>query len=230
MNVVDILIILFILFGAAIGFSKGFTRQLVDTVGTIAIIVLSFMFKGVVSGILYKFMPFFNFSNKFAGITSMNILLYEVIAFVLVFVVLHTVLTILKKTTKWFEKMLNATIILGIPSKILGAVVGLVNNFIFTFIALYFLSLPVFGLDIVSNSTLSNKILNSTPILSNLCDSTLKTFNKLDELMEQYQINPDRIELNQQTIELLIESNVIDKDTVNELIESGKLTNAKIVK
>ena len=48
--------------------------------------------------------------------------------------------------------------------------------------------------------------------------------------MEQYQINPDRIELNQQTIELLIESNVIDKDTVNELIESGKLTNAKIVK
>ena len=79
MNVVDILIILFILFGAAIGFSKGFTRQLVDTVGTIAIIVLSFMFKGVVSGVLYKFMPFFNFSNKFAGITSMNILLYEVI-------------------------------------------------------------------------------------------------------------------------------------------------------
>ena len=230
MNVVDILIILFILFGAAIGFSKGFTRQLVDTVGTIAVIVLSFMFKGLVSSVLYKFMPFFNFSNKFAGITSMNILLYEVISFILVFIILHTVLIILKKTTKWFEKILNATIILGIPSKILGAIVGLVNNFIFTFIVLYFLSLPVFGLNIIHESALSNKILSSTPILSNLCDNTVKAFEKLDVLMEQYQINPDRIGLNQQTIELLIESNVVDKETVNKLIESGKLTNAEIIK
>lgn len=230
MNVVDILIIVFILFGAAIGFSKGFTRQLVDTVGTIAVIVLSFMFKGVVSGILYKFMPFFNFSNKFAGITSMNILLYEVIAFILVFIILNTILVILKKTTKLFEKLLNATIILGIPSKILGALVGVANNFIFTFIALYFLSLPVFGLDIVTNSKLANKILNSTPILSNLCDNTVKSFSELDILMEQYQSNPDRISLNQQTIELLIESKVVDRETVNDLIESGKLTNAEIIK
>lgn len=230
MNVVDILIILFILFGAAVGFSKGFTRQLVDTVGTIAVIVLSFMFKGVVSSTLYKFMPFFNFSNKFAGITSMNILLYEVIAFILVFIILHAVLTILKKTTKWFEKLLNATIILGIPSKILGALVGLVNNFIFAFIILYFLSLPVFGFSVINESKLANKLLNSTPILSNLCDSTVKAFNELDTLMDQYQTNPDRIGLNQQTIELLIESNVVDKDTVNKLIESGKLTNAEIIK
>lgn len=230
MNVVDILIILFIIFGAAIGFAKGFTRQLVDTVGTIAVIVLSFMFKGIVSGILYKFMPFFNFSNKFAGITAMNILLYEVISFILVFIIFSTVLVILKKTTKWFEKILNATIILGIPSKILGAVVGIINNFIFSFIILYFLSLPVFGIKVVSESNLSNKILNSTPVLSNLCDNTVKVFDEFDELLDQYQTNPNRINLNQQTIELLIESKVVDKDTVNELIKSGKLTNAEIIK
>lgn len=230
MNVVDILIILFIIFGAAIGFAKGFTRQLVDTVGTIAVIVLSFMFKGIVSGILYKFMPFFNFSNKFAGITAMNILLYEVISFILVFIIFSTVLAILKKTTKWFEKILNATIILGIPSKILGAVVGIINNFIFSFIILYFLSLPVFGIKVVSESNLSNKILNSTPVLSNLCDNTVKVFDEFDELLDQYQTNPNRINLNQQTIELLIESKVVDKDTVNELIKSGKLTNAEIIK
>ena len=199
MNIIDIIIILLILFGGVIGFKKGFTRQLVDTVGTIAVIILSFLLKGYVSVILYKFLPFFNFTNKFAGITSMNILLYEVIAFVLVFVVLHSVLTILKKTTTVFEKLLNATIILGIPSKILGFFVGLVNNFIFVFIGLYLLNLPVFGLTAIQSSSVSNKILNSTPLLSNICNDTLEVFNEMEVLMEQYQINPNRAELNQKT-------------------------------
>ena len=229
MNIIDIIIILLILFGGVIGFKKGFTRQLVDTVGTIAVIILSFLLKGYVSVILYKFLPFFNFTNKFAGITSMNILLYEVIAFVLVFVVLHSVLTILKKTTTVFEKLLNATIILGIPSKILGFFVGLVNNFIFVFIGLYLLNLPVFGLTAIQSSSVSNKILNSTPLLSNICNDTLEVFNEMEVLMEQYQINPNRAELNQKTLVLLIESNIIDKDTANDLIKRGKLTNATII-
>lgn len=229
MNIIDIIIILLILFGGVIGFKKGFTRQLVDTVGTIAVIILSFLLKGYVSVILYKFLPFFNFTNKFAGITAMNILLYEVIAFVLVFVVLHSVLAVLKKTTTVFEKLLNATIILGIPSKILGFFVGLVNNFIFVFIGLYLLNLPVFGLTAVQSSSVSNKILNSTPLLSNFCNDTLEVFNEMEVLMEQYKINPNRAELNQQTLLMLIESNIIDKETANDLIERGKLTNATII-
>ena len=229
MNIVDVIIILLILFGGVIGFKKGLTRQLVDTVGTIAVIILSFLLKGYVSELLYKFLPFFNFTNKFAGITAMNILLYEVIAFVLVFVVLYAILSVLKATSTIFEKILKATIILGIPSKILGFFVGLVNNFIFVFIGLYLLNLPVFGLSEVQNSNVSNKILNSTPILSSVCNDTLKVLNEMDKLMQQYQTNPNRMELNQQTLLLLIDSNIIDKETVNDLIERGKLTNAQII-
>ena len=229
MNIIDIVIILLILFGGVIGFRKGFTRQLVDTVGSIAVIVLAFLLKGFVSGILYKFLPFFNFSNKFAGITAINILLYEFIAFVLVLIILSSVLAILKKTTTVFEKVLNATIILGIPSKILGFFVGLVNNFIFVFIVLYFLNLPVFSIPMIKESSLSDKILNSTPILSNICNNTLGALRIMDDLMEEYETNPNRIELNQKTLELFIDKKIIDKDTVNDLIESGKLTNAQII-
>ena len=229
MNIVDVIIILLILFGGVIGFKKGLTRQLVDTVGTIAVIILSFLLKGYVSDLLYKFLPFLNFTNKFTGITAMNILLYEVIAFVLVFVVLYAILSVLKATSTIFEKILKATIILGIPSKILGFFVGLVNNFIFVFIGLYLLNLPVFGLSEVQNSNVSNKILNSTPILSSVCNDTLKVLNEMDKLMQQYQTNPNRMELNQQTLLLLIDSNIIDKETVNDLIERGKLTNAQII-
>ncbi len=230
MNIVDAIIILMILFGGVVGLKKGFTRQLVDTVGIIAVIVISFMLKGVVSEFLYKFMPFFNFSNRFAGITSMNILLYEIVSFVLIFAVLSTLLGVLKKTTSLFEKMLNATIILGIPSKILGFFVGLINNFIISFIVLYVLSLPVFGLNLVTESQVTQKILNSTPVLSNICNDSLEVFNEMSKLMDEYKTNPKRADLNQRTINLLIEYDIIEKDTVNKLIKNGKLTNAVIVK
>ena len=230
MNIVDAIIILMILFGGVVGLKKGFTRQLVDTVGIIAVIVISFMLKGVVSEFLYKFMPFFNFSNRFAGITSMNILLYEIVSFVLIFAVLSTLLGVLKKTTSLFEKMLNATIILGIPSKILGFFVGLINNFIISFIVLYVLSLPVFGLNLVTESQVTQKILNSTPVLSNICNDSLEVFNEMSKLMDEYKTNPKRADLNQRTINLLIEYDIIEKATVNKLIKNGKLTNAVIVK
>lgn len=230
MNIVDAIIILMILFGGVVGLKKGFTRQLVDTVGIIAVIVISFMLKGVVSEFLYKFMPFFNFSNRFAGITSMNILLYEIVSFVLIFAVLSTLLGVLKKTTSLFEKMLNATIILGIPSKILGFFAGLINNFIISFIVLYVLSLPVFGLNLVTESQVTQKILNSTPVLSNICNDSLEVFNEMSKLMDEYKTNPKRADLNQRTINLLIEYDIIEKDTVNKLIKNGKLTNAVIVK
>ena len=230
MNIVDVIIVLFVLFGGVVGLKKGFTRQLVDTVGIIAVVVISFLFKGYVSHFLYKFMPFFNFTNRFAGITTMNILLYEIISFVLLFTVLFTILAILKKTTTFFEKLLNATFILGIPSKILGFVIGAINNFVISFIVLFVLTLPVLGVTLVTESNLANKILNSTPLLSNVCNDTVKVFNAMSELVEQYKINPNRAELNQETLLLLIDCDIIDKGTANELIKKGKLTNAEIIK
>ena len=117
MNIVDVVIILVLVLGLVVGAKKGFTRQLVDTVGTIAVIVLSFLLKGYVSSILYKFCPFFHFSGNLEGITSLNLLLYEVVAFFILFIILSSILKVLKLTTNIFEKFLKMTIVLGIPSK-----------------------------------------------------------------------------------------------------------------
>lgn len=229
MNIVDIVIILILLFGAVVGAKKGLTRQLVDTVGTIAIIVLAFLLKSSVSAILYKFFPFFNFSGSLEGLTSLNLLLYEVVAFFFLFVVFSSVLKILKLTTSIFEKLLNMTIILGIPSKILGAIVGVIQNFIFLFVALYFLRLPVFKLEMIKESTLSDKMLNSTPILSSICGDTLSVFKDFDSLLEEYKSEEDRTILNQKTLELLVDKKIVNKDTANKLIEEGKLKNVEVI-
>jgi len=223
MNVVDIVILIFLAFGAVIGFKKGFTNQLVSLVGIFAIIVFSYILKNPVSVFLYNNLPFINFGGIFKDITVINILVYEVIAFFVIFVLLTLVFKILLKVTSLFEKILKWTIILGIPSKILGAVLGIVQNLIYVFIILYILNLPTIEFDIVSDSRVGSTILNKTPILTSVCDKTLKVFNEVGELSKEYENTDNVKEFNQKALNIMIENSIITKENALKLIESGKI-------
>ena len=107
MNIVDVLIILIIVAGGLIGFRKGFTEELVSFVGVILVVVLSFLLKNPVSAFLYEHLPFFNFGGALKGITSLNILLYEIIALLIVMSVLLVILKITTLATRVFEKLLK---------------------------------------------------------------------------------------------------------------------------
>ena len=54
MNIVDIVIVAFLVSGAVIGFVRGFFKQTVMFAGTILAIVLSFILKNPLSMILYE--------------------------------------------------------------------------------------------------------------------------------------------------------------------------------
>ena len=228
MGIVDIIILIFLAFGALLGFKRGFTRQLVSLVGIFVIIVLSFLFKNPVSVFLYNNLPFFNFGGIFKDITVLNILVYEVIAFFIVFFVLTIIFRILVKITNVFEKILKATIILGIPSKILGAILGVVQNLIYTFIVLYILSLPTFNLTIIKDSKVGNLILDKTPILNKIANKTLSVFNQVVELKEEYDTTTNVGEYNQKTLNIMIESGVITQENAKKLIEKGKIKGVTI--
>ena len=45
MNVLDIIIIIFILFGAVLGFKRGFTKELVEAVGFIVVLIIAYLLK-----------------------------------------------------------------------------------------------------------------------------------------------------------------------------------------
>ena len=137
MNIVDLIIIILILFGAVIGFKRGFTKSLVSAVGLIAIVIIAFLLKNPVSTVLYEHLPFFQFGGVIKGVTVLNIALYELLAFIIVLAILGIVLKILMIATSIFERILTLTIILGIPSKILGAIIGALEWFILVFIGLY---------------------------------------------------------------------------------------------
>lgn len=225
MNLVDILIIAFILTGAFVGFKQGFTRSLVNFIGVILVIIFSFLFKNLVSNIFMKIFPFFPFGGVIKGLTVLNIALYEVLAFCFVFTILMLILKVLSKTTKVFENILAFTIILGIPSKILGMIVGIIKNYIIVFFVMYFLAMPNFSsVSIVNSSKFKDPILRSTPFLSGVASDVVTVLDEFKELSLKYKNTSSTNEFNLETLDLFLKYKITTVQTIKDLKESGKIS------
>lgn len=221
MNILDALIIIFLILGIMAGLRRGFIKQIVLLVGLIAILVISFYLKNPVATFLYKHLPFFKFSGIFKGVSILNILIYEVIAFLLVFSVLYLVLRIILKITGLIESLLKATIILGFVSKILGGIVGLIEAYIFIFILLFITTQPFVNLSGVEDSVVASKILEYTPIMSSATRNTRKVIKEISDLSDTYK--KDSKEFNKKSIDLFIKYNIISEENVEYLRQKGKI-------
>lgn len=221
MSVLDIIIIVAILLGAYVGFKRGLTTQLVSTVGVILVVVLAFILKNPVSQFMYENLPFFDFGGLLKGLPVLNIFVYELIAFIITLSLLALILKLILKVTKIFEFLLKITIVLGVPSKILGAIVGMIENFIFVFIVLYILNLPLFDFNL--NSKYKDKILSSTPILSSLVNDSVKVLEEFTELKDKYKDTENSNEFNKETLDLFLKYEVINVESVETLIKKDKL-------
>lgn len=164
--ILSIIILMFLALGIIIGAKRGFTYQLIKMVGTILIVILSFISKDVVANFLQNNFDFVNLDKH------MSILVYKFISFLLVFFILKLLLLLLLKLSKVFEKMLNATIILGVLSKILGGILGFIEYYIYTFIILLILCLPIFKINI-TDSKIAKIIVKDTPLVSRKINGNL---------------------------------------------------------
>ena len=219
----DIIILLVIIMGGIIGFKNGFTKQLVSFIGFFLVVILSFVLKNIVSEFLFGVLPFFKFGGIIKGVTVLNILLYEIIAFLITFGILFLIYKILLKITGLFETILKMTIILGIPSKIMGAIVGMIQYYVWSFIILYIISLPVFNVSFVDNSKYMNIILDKTPILSGVTDNVGSVASEFTELKEKYKNTKSANEFNLEALDILLKNKVTSKQVINNLVSSGKL-------
>lgn len=223
MNIVDITILVIILFGAVLGFKRGFTHELVKAIGSIAVLIVAYFIKNPLSIILYENLPFFNF-GLFKNMEVLNILIYEVIAFAICIVVLHLILKAILMATTLFEKILNATIILGIPSKIAGALIGAIYHYIIVFLGLYVASIIFVDNEYLYDSKYREPILNETPLLSMVIDKSVSVVNEFVELKDKYndkQVSEN--DFNYQAFELFLKYDVITPQSLEKLIESGKV-------
>lgn len=222
MNVFDIGIILLLVMFFIIGFKRGVIKELVSLIGIIIVFILSYWLKGFVGNILCIIFPFF----KFRGLIILNIFLYQAIAFLLVFSVLLSLYVILLKLSKVIQKFVNMTLILWLPSKILGGIVSIIKGWIVLFVVFLVLLIPLRNQSIFIDSALVYKILYETPILSN------STNNFVNGIMEVYSLGEGlskktitNDEVNLKGIDIMLKYNIVDKNTVENLIRIHKLDN-----
>ena len=223
MNIIDIVIIFGLLLGGVAGAKNGFFKQTVVLVGTILCFILSWYFKDFIANFLSYNLPFFNFAGSFEGLTSLNIVLYQLIAFMLLMCLFSAILAVLIKITGVFEKILKFTIILGIPSKILGFIVGVAEAYIILFTILFFVNQPAFNLEIVNESKLATPIVESSPVLSNVVGDMNDAIKDIYSVSKNYHENSDKNAFNKEVVDLLLEHNVIDNEYLNKLREKGKI-------
>jgi len=223
MNLVDIIIIGFIVLGGFIGFRRGVVKEFVSAIGLVLITVLSFILKNPLSILFYENLPFFKFGGVFKGVTVLNIVLYEFIAFLLVFLILMILWKVVLFASSIIQKIINMTIILGFPSKILGFAIGLLEFYFIGFVVLYILTLPIFSVKGVNESSVGNFILNDTPFVSSMVKNNTGFIDEFLGLKDKYKNTESATLFNYETLDLFLKYDIIKVDSVNKLVEKNKL-------
>ena len=221
MNILDALIIVFLIVGIMAGLKRGFVRQTVLLIGLVVVLVVSFYLKNPIAAFMYKHLPFFKFNGIFSGVSVLNILLYELIAFLLVFSILYLILRIIIKITGLIESILKATIILGIVSKLLGGLVGFIEAYIIIFMVVFVATQPFINLSGVDDSIIVPKMLEYTPIMSSATKNTRTVISEISNLADTYK--KDTATFNEEAIKLFVKYNIFTNEKIEYLREKGKI-------
>ena len=222
MNVVDVIIIALLIVGGVAGFKAGVIKKLTDFIGMFVVIILAFYLKNYISVIMYENLPFFNFFGLINGIDALNILLYEVIAFLVIFIALLFVLKVILMLTGLVEKILKATVILSIPSKLLGIVVGVIEMYVYLFLILVIVSLPIFDSSFLKDSKMNNFILNNTPVLSGVSEEIIDIYGDVYNIIDNRK-NKTNEQLNEEILKVLIDKKVVTKESAKKLVDKNKI-------
>ena len=224
LNMLDIILLICFAFGFLIGFKRGIIKQGVFTIGIFLVVFLSFVFKNSLSIILYKHLSFYTV-GILRNYSVLNILLYELISFFILLSVLSLIFIIILKISGIVEKLVRATIILALPSKLLGGILGIIEIYIFSFIILLVINMPIFNIsneELVMNSKLKDKILNNTVLMSNVSKNLVKSIDSVNALIDSDEKLGSK-EFNCKALNIFVKNKIISKDSINYLKNNNKI-------
>lgn len=219
MSIVDILIIIVLILFSIIGFNRGVFKSLVVFLGFIAVIVLSYMFKNTVGDFFVLNLPFFDFGKSFMGVSTLNIIVYQAIALVIMLIIFGLIYKFLVTITGIFEKVLKMTIILGLPSKLLGMVFGFLEGYIVVYVALFILSQPFINFNLINDSKYTSIILKNSPIISKYAENSVHLLDEVNELSSIEDANTKDLMLSR----IILKRKVTSADVMQKLVDTGKI-------
>lgn len=221
-GLIDAIIILIILLGGIIGFKEGAIKKATSTIGLVLIVIISFILKNKISVYFYENLPFIKLWGVFKGIQVLNVIFYEMLAFLVIASVLTIVYRVLLGLTGLIEKFLKATVILSIPSKIIGFFIGLVEYYIWVYIVLFILTLPVINLREIYTSNMATHILEKTPVLSQYTRKTLEIYDNIYNIVENRKEKTDE-QINEEALDAMIKYDIVTVESAEKLIKQNKV-------
>lgn len=220
--IIDIIIVFLLALGGLLGWKAGVLKTVVKFVGLLAITIISLSLKNILSAFLMKTFPFFNFPG-YNDMLSINIFIYNAISFILIFVLLYCLLNIVLAITGFLNTLLKFTVIWILPSKILGAVFGVLEMYLFILIAFFVLAQVPFTTNFVYTSNIAPVMMKYTPIVGPFVSRTSASMAQINEIMKQDNKDKTTQDLDLQILTRAISSGIISKDLLKELIEDEKL-------
>ena len=199
MNIISVAIILIVLLYVVLGFKRGVIKTGVSLVGTIAILVVSYVLKDIVASFLMKYLPFFNFGGVFEGITSINILMYDMISFIIVFIILYCLLNILLTLS--------------------GLIEGILVSFLLCFVFLHLAPTEKYVMD----SKLAIVLLERCPFIGRMTTSTTLALEDINNIVNDLKEDDNRSDANFKVLHQLIYWKVITVDEAQALIDNKKI-------
>ena len=118
-----------------------------------------------------------------------------------------------------FEKVLKLTVILGIPSKLLGMVFGALEGLIVLYLSLFILNQPFLNFEPINNSKYASIILNDIPVISKYAESSLHLAEEIQNLSKIEDANEKDLRIS----ELILREKVTSVDVMEKLIKMGKI-------
>lgn len=223
-NILDVAIILILIMSAIVGFKRGAIKEIVSLVGIIIVFIVAFSLKGVLGNVLCKWLPFFNFAGNLEGVTVLNILLYQLIAFLIIYSLLFSVYMIVMKISGIVQKIIHMTVILWLPSKLIGAVVAFITGYVMVFVVLLALLIPLKDTDMFKESKFANYVVYDTPILAGSAENISRSINEVYTLGEDLSKGDiSKNEANLETMDILLKYKIVSPKTAKELVALDKL-------
>lgn len=223
MNLVDIIIIVLLLIYVLKGFSNGLIKELVTFIGGFAVLIIAFLLKNPLSVFLYERLPFFKFGGLFEGVSVLNIIVYELLSFVIVATFLMVLYKLIFTVTNILDKIIKLIFILDIPSKIFGAVIGFIEGVAVTFIILFISAQFAYPREYINESKYGNMIITKTPILASAAKPIYNSLNEIYEVAESYKDSTNKNEVNLHALDTLLKYKVLDIENARKLVEENKL-------
>lgn len=230
MNIFDAIILIALTLFALEGYNRGFFQESLHVIGLVIVLYLSFILMNPLGNIFLQTFPIISLSIIGVEIESLNIIFYQLIAFIILFTIIYAILKLILIVTGIIGKVVGLKKLLKLPFKLLGIVVGLISGYITIFLLLVVLSIPLgskfqdYRNSKIKDEILNNKIMQIKPI-KRVTNSVTEIYTLANDIENDNKKIKHTKKYNASAMDIMLKNRLVSIEVIDSLIKQERLHN-----